>query len=167
MRVSINSTMIFKSIEKIIVRINITLTALSLAAMVIIGLAQVILRNLFDSGLSWGDVVFRMLALWVGFSGGVVAASRGRHIAIGAFIKFVPERFRRIAHIAASIFTSAVCFFLAYSSTRFVLSERSAGGTLIGSIPLWISELIIPAAFCCLTYQFLIHTFEPPPEGIE
>jgi len=156
---------ILKAIEKVIVYINIALAAVSLAAMIAVGLAQVILRNLLNSGLSWGDVVFRMLALWVGFAGAVVAASRGRHIAIGVLAQLVPVRLKMVAHLIVSIFTSTVCLFLTHSAIRFVLSEKDAGGVLIGGIPLWISELIVPTAFSCIMYLFFVHAFSPPADS--
>lgn len=152
-----------KLIEKLIVRLNIILMVLSLAAMVVLGLIQVVLRNIFDSGLIWADIVIRNLVLWVGFSGAVVATSKGHHIAIGALLKFVPEGAKRVAHVLVSIFTSVICFCLAYTSITFLLSEKEMGGVLFGKIPLWISELIIPATFCFLTYQFFVHALEAPP----
>ena len=50
--------------------------ALLLSAMILLASAQIFLRNLFDSSLSWGDPMLRILVLWVGLLG-ALAASRG------------------------------------------------------------------------------------------
>lgn len=152
----------FKFIEKIIVSVNIFVVIVSLAAMIALGFVQVILRNFFDSGFVWADIIIQNLVLWVGFAGAVVATARGRHIAIGALLKFIPESGKRIAHVVVSLFTSVVCIFLTYASIEFVRFETESGSPLFGTIPLWISELVIPATFCALAYQFLMHAFEAP-----
>ena len=153
---------IFKKIEKGIVYLNMGVVVLSLTGMIVLGLVQIILRNVFNSGIPSADIIIRNLVLWVGFAGAVVATSRGRHIAIGALLKVVPEKFKRIAHVITSLFTSVVCFFLAHASVRFVLFEAELGEKLTDSIPLWSTEIIIPATFIFLAYMFFIHAFEAP-----
>lgn len=151
-----------KSLEQLIVRLNMVVMVLALTAMILIGFVQVVLRNFFDSGFTWADIVVRNLVLWVGFSGAIVATSKGRHIAIGALVRFIPEAGKKITHVIVSLTASVVCFFLSHASIKFIEMEKEMGGFLVGSFPLWISELIIPATFIFLTYQFFVHIFEPP-----
>lgn len=153
---------ILKYVEKIIVRLNIAVMVLSLSTMIILGLIQIILRNFFDSGFTWADIIVRNLVLWVGFSGAVVATSGGRHIAIGALLRLVPPRGQRVARILVSLVSSVVCFFLSSASVKFVVSEREMGEMLFGGLPIWISELVIPATFIFLTYLFFIQALEAP-----
>lgn len=155
---------ILKLIEKIIVNIFSAVAVVSLAVMIALGLTQIILRNCFDSGFIWADILIRALVLWVGFSGAVIATSKGRHIAIGALVKFLSPKAKGVAHVIVSIFTSAVSLFLTYASFNFVRLEQETGSPLFGAFPLWISELIIPITFATLTYQFIIQAFEAPRE---
>lgn len=157
----------FKFIEKMIVGLNMGIVVISLLTMIILGFIQIILRNCFDSGLIWADIIIRNLVLWLGFAGAVVATSKGRHIAIGALVRFVPDGIARVVHIIVSIASAVICFFLTYASIQFVKFEIEAESILYGNIPLWISELIIPATFCFLTYQFFIHAFEKPQPNEE
>ena len=40
--------------------------ALILTAMIVLAATQIVLRNLFDSGIIWGDAALRVAVLWVG-----------------------------------------------------------------------------------------------------
>ncbi|MCK7524997.1 MAG: TRAP transporter small permease [Ignavibacteriales bacterium] len=60
--------------------------------MVLLAFAQVILRNVFGTGLVWGDTIVRHMVLWAGFVGGALASYEGRHISIDALTKFFPPR---------------------------------------------------------------------------
>jgi len=42
-----------------------------LSVMILVAAAQILLRNFFDIGLSWGDQALRILVLWVGLMGAV------------------------------------------------------------------------------------------------
>jgi TRAP-type C4-dicarboxylate transport system permease small subunit len=151
-----------KSIERLIVYVSKFVMIVSLTAMIAIGFIQVILRNFFDTGFMWADIVVRNLVLWVGFSGAVVATAKGRNIAIGALIRFIPEAGRRATHVIVSLVAAIVCLFLSHASVKFIIMEKEMGGVLVGKFPLWISELIIPITFIFLSYQFLVHIFAPP-----
>lgn len=152
----------FRRIEKIIVDFNKVVMVLSLATMIILGFLQIILRNFFDSGFAWADIVVRSLVMWVGFSGAVIATSSGHHIAIGALVRFLPEKFKVFIHIVISLIVSIISFALAYSAVRFILFEIESGSVLYGKIPLWVSELIIPMTFIFLGIQFFFHAFYGP-----
>ena len=43
---------------------------------------QIFLRNVFTTGLAWGDLVLRNLVLWIGFIGATLATREGKHINI-------------------------------------------------------------------------------------
>ncbi len=153
-------------IEKAIVRLNKVVMVLSLATMIILGFLQIILRNFFDSGFSWADIVVRSLVLWVGFTGAVIATSSGHHIAIGALLRFLPEGWKRRVHVVISLIVSVICIFLTIASVKFIGFEIESGAVLFGSVPLWVSELIIPMTFAFLAYQFFVHAFLEP-KGLE
>lgn len=136
----------------------------TLATMIVLGFIQVVLRNFFDSGLPWAEIVIRNLVLWVGFAGAVVATAEGRHIAIGVLLNIIPQKMKRPAHFITSIFTSFVSAVLAYAAYKFILMEKTGGGVLVGNFPLWIAELIIPLTFVFISYQFLFSAFEKPKE---
>ena len=60
-----------------------------------IGLAalQIVLRNFFGAGIVWGDMLVRVLVLWIGLVGAMVAARQNKHISIDLVIRYLRERF--------------------------------------------------------------------------
>jgi len=52
----------------------------TLTCMILLSIAQIILRNFFETSIPHGDVVNRHLVLWICFLGASMAAYRRRHI---------------------------------------------------------------------------------------
>jgi TRAP-type C4-dicarboxylate transport system permease small subunit len=51
--------------DEIIDRVEQTSLVILLSSMIVIAFLQIVLRNLFSTGLSWGDSLVRNLVLWV------------------------------------------------------------------------------------------------------
>ena len=84
-----------KILEKINAWIEQTETALLvlvLGFMVVFAFLQVVLRNIFDEGILWGDILLRHLVLWVGFIGASLATREQKHINIDLFSRWLPEK---------------------------------------------------------------------------
>jgi len=123
---------------------------------------QIVLRNFFETGLSWGDVLVRYLVLWVAFIGAALATKEGKHINMEIFSRWLSgkgDTYRRgLAHLC-SIF---ICSLLTYAAIKFIHFEAQMGSTIILGIPIWIPELIIPITFGLMTFRFalqLVSTF--------
>jgi TRAP-type C4-dicarboxylate transport system permease small subunit len=124
----------------------------------IIGIAvtQIFLRNLFAGGIIWGDVVVRILVLWIGMVGAMVASRSGNHICIDAVTRYMPERIRGAVSCISGLFTAAVCSLMAYYSLHFVRMEFEDGGKAVAQIPAWACEAIIPVAFAVIALRYFI-----------
>ncbi len=125
-----------------------------LTAMIVMAFGQIVLRNVFQETISWGDAFLRHLVLWVGLSGAVVATRSNRHITIDLVSRFISPRGLAAVHIFTDGFAAIVCGAAAYAAARFVLSEMESGGTAFGSVPTWVGELIIPVAFGIMAIRF-------------
>jgi TRAP-type C4-dicarboxylate transport system permease small subunit len=68
--------------DAIIDRVEQTLVSIFLSVMILIAFLQIVLRNLFATGFTWGDPLVRNLVLWVGFIGAAIATREGKHISI-------------------------------------------------------------------------------------
>ncbi len=123
------------------------LLALSLFVMIALASAQIIMRNVWDSGLSWGDPTLSILVLWVGMLGAMVATREQNHISIDVLSRFLPPHYKGLNQIVLDLFTAAVCGLLAYHSYRFVVMEFEDGTTAFGTVPAWLCEAIIPFGF--------------------
>ena len=127
-----------------------------LAFIIGIAVTQIFLRNLFDSGIIWGDVLVRILVLWIGLIGAMVASRGGNHICIDAVSRYMSERVRGAASCVSELFTALVCAIMAYYSLQFVRMEFEDGGKAVAQIPAWACETVIPVAFAVIAFRYFI-----------
>jgi len=137
----------FLLINRAITFIENCLLALSLFIMIALASAQIIMRNFWDSGLSWGDSSLSILVLWVGMLGAMVATREQNHISIDILSRFLPPHLKGINQIVLDLFTATICALLCYHSYRFVLMEFEEGIIAFDSVPAWLCEAIIPFGF--------------------
>lgn len=142
-------------------QIEIGLLVVILAAMIGLAGSQIILRNLFESGISWSDPVLRVLVLWVGMMGAMVATHYDKHIRIDLLSHYISAKWHH--HIARlnSLFSSIVCGLLSWHSARFVYYEWQDGTELLSGIPAWLAEAILPIGFGFMALRFAIQIILP------
>ena len=122
--------------------------------MILLASAQIFLRNLFDSSLSWGDPLLRILVLWIGLLGALAASRGNRQITVDVITRLLEGRAQSAVQALASVFTTAVCGLLAFHASRFVLMEREVGTPAVAGLPAWLFEVVMPFAFgmICIRY---------------
>ena len=82
---------------------------LALAAMVILPLAEILVRPILSGGIPGSISFVQHLTLWVGFLGAALAAREGKLIAL-ATATFIPEgKVRQATEIFSAFVGSAVC----------------------------------------------------------
>lgn len=145
-----------RALDRLLDQIEFGLLTVFLGAMVLLSFLQVVLRNVFGSGILWADTVVRHLVLWAGFVGAALATSEGRHINIDAVTKFLPAAIKRFVHFFTRVFAATVCWYLAQAAWVYVQDERINGGELVLSIPTWVALLIIPIGYLLIAFHFLI-----------
>lgn len=133
------------------------LLVLTLAAMILLALSQIILRNLFNTGIEWTDPLLRVLVLWLCLLGAIAATKLDKHITIDLFSRMLPELGKKIATIVNNLFSAVICAIIGYYSARFVIMEYEDGIVAFAGIPAWICEIIIPIGFCLMSFRFLIN----------
>ena len=126
-----------------------------LAGLILLGAAQIVLRNVFSTGFAWGDGLARLAVLWLALLGALAASSDGRHIALGVLTRWLPPRGRIAAQAIADTFGAAVSAALAWVSWEFVSDSRAFGDTLLGDVPAWWLQSIMPVAFGLMAWRFL------------
>ena len=92
-----------------------------------IAVTQILLRNLFEAGIAWGDTLVRILVLWVGLVGAMVASRAGNHINIDLISRYLPERVKGGVGLVVELFTASVCSVAAYYSLQFIQREMEDG----------------------------------------
>ncbi len=151
-----------KLIIRALRRVEDGILALLLAAMIALVAYQVIARNLFDTGLLWGDALVRVLVIWVAMIGAMVASRNDDHIRIDLLARFVPPRWQWLLKRFANAFTCAVMGVFAWHSTRFVHFEYEDGTLAFASVPAWACEAVLPVGAAVIGLRYLLHTFDPP-----
>ena len=144
-------------VERILVflcRIEDAILVLLLSTMIGLAAFQILFRNLFDAGLVWGDVLVRILVLWLGLVGAMVATRKDKHIRIDIINRYLPDGLKPIVEVTVQLFSATVCAFVAYYSLQFVLSEFTHGGLVFWKVPVWVCEAIIPVSFAVIALRY-------------
>ena len=121
-----------------------------------IATAQIVLRNGFDSGLMWGDDVVQVIVLWIGFAGAIYAARRGQHINIDVISRFLPPQAGLVVYRLVFLITAVLSAFAAYHSWLFVEIEKEDGMMAFLTVPVWLTEVIIPVGFAAISLRYIL-----------
>jgi TRAP-type C4-dicarboxylate transport system permease small subunit len=150
---------ILKNIDRALTRAEETLLITLLSIMVVMAFLQVVLRNVFSSGIQWADILLRHILLWLGFLGAAIATSEHRHINIDALRRYLSPRIRTVVDSITDFFAAVICFLLAKSAWTFVEGEIADKRMILEGIPSWCAEIIIPIGFGLLVVHFVIRAF--------
>lgn len=128
-----------------------------LFSMIFLACLQIILRDVFSTGLLWADPLLRYMVVWVGLFGAALATKRGKHIAIDFTSYLLPARMEPWLRGLIHLFSSSVSIGLTYAAILFVRNEAAFGGgrELIG-MPSWVLNLVFPLAFGLISCRFMI-----------
>lgn len=130
---------------------------LGVVLFLMIGLAasQVFLRSALGGGLAWADEALRLLVLWAAMLGAIAASRDNVHLRIDLLSRFLPESWRRLTATLVDLFAAGVSAVLAWHSWRFVAESREFGDQVLGTLPAWTFQLILPTAFVLISYRYL------------
>ena len=142
--------------QMILYRVEDSILVGLLMLMITLAVLQIFLRNLFETGIVWSDVLVRILVLWVGLAGAMVASRKGNHINIDIMERFLSERAKIVVNFVVELFTAFICAMVAYYSIQFVHMELVDGGMAFAKVPVWLCEAIIPFAFVVIAIRYVL-----------
>ena len=142
-------------INALISRLEDSLLIGLVASLLLLAVAQIILRNAFGQGILWAEPAMRIAVLWIAMVGGMVACREGGHIKINLFEVYLRGRARRVLASLAHLGACLTCATLAYASWLFVGYERMDGMTTFLNLPAWWFESILPVGFAVMALRFL------------
>lgn len=137
------------------------LLMLVLLSLIVIAVAQILLRNLFDAGLLWADAYTRISVLWLALIGAMVGSRQRNHLAIDAFVRFLPPRWKGSISRITNAFTGLICFVAAWFAVDFVRQESEYPDIAFAIVPNWWCEAIIPLAFVVIALRYSVAVFLP------
>lgn len=117
---------------------------------------QVVLRNVFNSGVLGVEVVSRNLVLWIAFLGAMLGTRARQHINIDMFPRLLPHRARNILRVLLDALSCVVTFYLAKAAYTFVVDEKLMGEMMFGSIPTWCAQVIMPFGFFMISFEYAV-----------
>ena len=147
---------IVERVQMILYRVEDSILVGLLLLMITMAVLQIFLRNLFDTGIVWSDILVRILVLWVGLAGAMMDSRRGNHINIDIMERFLPERAKVVVNFVVEVFTASICAIVAYYSLQFVQMEFADGGMAFAKVPAWLCEAIIPFAFLVIAIRYVL-----------
>ena len=143
-------------IDEIIGRVEKTLVTILLTMMILMAFFQIVLRNFFNSGISWGDSLVRYLVVWVGFVGAAIATKEDKHINIDVVSRWLTAPKSNYIRIISHFFSVVICGLLTLAAIKFIRFEAQMGGTAFFKLPVWVPEIIIPVTFGLMTLRFAV-----------
>jgi len=129
--------------------------ALALAILMLLPLAEIVLRKAFHSGLTGSTAFQQHLVLIIGLLGGMFAARDGRLLALSTLTNFLRGGWQTFARIFSSAFAAGITVFLCLAAIQLVQSEREGGKILAYGIPVWTIQLIMPFGFCIIAARLI------------
>ena len=120
-----------------------------------VGLAtlQIMLRNVWHTGLNWAEPLLGMALLWLTMLGALAAAGLGRHLSIDLAAALLPRRGAIWLARVVSLFSAIVCGLLGW--------------------PVWKHYMVVPVVFWLMAFRFAVRAFVPaawlaikPEEGL-
>ena len=130
-----------------------------LSGMILLAGLQIVLRNFVGAGLSWVDEALRLMVLWIAMIGAVAASREYRHISIDSVSRFLPPRGRLWSALIVDLFTAGVSLTLCWYSYEFVAFEFADQAVLLGNLPAWPFEAVLPVAFGLIGYRYIVWSF--------
>jgi TRAP-type C4-dicarboxylate transport system permease small subunit len=125
-----------------------------LTGMIFLAGAQIVMRNFFNVGFIWSDEMLRMMVLWIAVAGAVAASRTDKHINIAILDRFLPERARLVVKALIHLFTAVICGIVAWNSFLFVQMSHEFGDVLMGNVPAWLAQGILPVGFGLICYRY-------------
>lgn len=135
------------------------LLAIFLSLMILVAFWQIVLRNLFTTGMPWGDTLVRYLVLWVGFIGAALAAREDKHIQIDVALQWIPGMGSVLVQFITKLFSAFICGVLTVAAYKFIQNEALMGDISTLGCPVWVLQLIIPITFALMTLRFGFKSF--------
>lgn len=134
---------------------NFLLVAL-LGAMMLLAVTQIILREVFGTGIVWAGELLKLMVLWLAMIAAIAACRDDRHLRIDALSHVLPDTAIRVTRVVVDVFAAAVCAVVAWHAWRYLQLEIEFGDTVLIDTPAWIAHAIVPISFAVVAYRFVV-----------
>lgn len=128
---------------------------LALAAMVLLPLAEIVIRPLVSGGIPGSIPFVQHFTLVVGFLGAGLAARHGKLIALATANFITAGPIRRATEVFSSTVGATVSAILTTAAIVFVVMEVGEGREIAIGIRTWVFQLVLPVSFALITFRLV------------
>lgn len=157
---------LLQRLEKTGTAIETALLVSMLTTMMLVAVGQIVLREVFGTGMTWADELIRLIVLWLAMVGSIAACRENRHIRIDALSHILPDALVGWVRVLVDLFAAVVCMFVAFHAWRYLQIEIEYEDTVLIDTPAWIAHAVIPVAFALMAYRFVISSAQQCLENI-
>ena len=142
-----------------------------LLTMVFLSALQILLRNVWESGLLWIDPLLRHLVLLLAFLGALAATGAKRHVQINVLGRLLRGRWSRVGGAAVALLGSGICLALARASLDLLAEEIPMSEIAFLGVSTATVITVFPVAFLGMALRMALLVFEeaagiaPPADG--
>ncbi|NIC06270.1 TRAP transporter small permease [Halomonas sp. DX6] len=123
---------------------------------VILLFVQIVLRNIFNSSLSWGDELATYAFVWFAYMGAVYAAKMSAHNRVTFQFKFFPHIVEKFCNIISDLIWVGFNLYFVYLSYDFVFNRMNVfWKSQTMGVPMKYFYLILPLAFLVMSIRIL------------
>lgn len=133
-----------------------TVLTLLLVGMMVLAVGQIVLREVFNTGVVWGGEVLKLMVLWMTMFAAIAACRDDRHIRVDAITHLLSENTIRYIRAFVDVFAAVVCAVVAWYTFRYLQLEIEFGDTVLIDTPAWVAHAVVPFGFAVTSYRFLV-----------
>ncbi len=133
-----------------------TVLVLLLTAMIVLAVGQIVLREIFETGIIWADELIKLLVLWIAMLGSIAASRDDRHLRIDVLSHLLSEKMISVTRLVVETFAAAICGVVAWHAYRWLQIEVEYQDTVLIDFPAWLAHGIVPVAFFLMAYRFAL-----------
>lgn len=134
--------------------VEVSILVFCVASLGILLITNVFARTFFQS-IYFAEEVSKFLVMLTTFTGVSYAVRKARHIRMGAFLDFMPEKMEKVFIIIISLVSAIVMGIMTWFSYKYLINAMDMGHmTPALRVPKWTFYVIIPIGFglACIQY---------------
>ncbi|MDR2789772.1 MAG: TRAP transporter small permease [Campylobacteraceae bacterium] len=145
----------FDFVDNIVVTMNKTIAVGGMALGVLLAFINVVLRYVFNEGLSWAGEMTNYLFIWSALFGAAYGFKKGIHISVTILLHLFPIKVAKFFVIFSSAFSCLFLLFMAYCGGELLLLTASFGELSpdLWNMPMWIPMIVIPLSFAAASFR--------------
>jgi len=122
-----------------------------------LGVMQVVLRYVFNTGFSWTEAGFVSLTIWAMLFGGSRAVRDGVHVRVDVLAMHLPRTYARLLELIGMLTSLSLCAFFFYGGLQYVRFVHQLG---IADIETGMSDAvtyaIVPIAMAAFVLRYVL-----------